>query len=91
MQGWLSARPVVPPKVMEVFAKQISNYTASRFNSSVTTYLAALTYSVALFDAILLYANAATKVQRSVAAMSSVAELHLRYYRRKGTCAMGQC
>ena len=60
MQGWLT---VVPFRlsIQEGFAKQVSDY-QSRFNLTLSPDLVNLGYSAALHDAIMLYANAATKV-----------------------------
>ena len=47
---------------MQVFAEQVSNYTRTGFNITVSPDSVDLTYSIALHDAIMLYAHAATKV-----------------------------
>ena len=47
---------------MEAFAEQVSRYTASSFNLTSSVGAENLAYSVALHDAIMLYAHAATKV-----------------------------
>ena len=60
--GWLYLRPFLLPKGMQAFAKQVSDYTQSRFNITVSADDVDLTYSAALHDAVILYAHAATKV-----------------------------
>ena len=47
---------------MRAFAKQVSDYSKSHFNISVLPNMVNLEYSAALYDAIMLYAHAATKV-----------------------------
>ena len=61
-QGWLYMRPFLPSEGMGAFAKQVSDYSKSHFNVTVPPDSVDLTYSVALHDAIMLYARAATKV-----------------------------
>ena len=61
-QGWLYIRPLLPSEGMQAFAEQVSDYTKSSFNISLSADSVDLTYSVALHDAIMLYAHAATKV-----------------------------
>ena len=62
MQGWLYVQPVLPSHGMQVFAQQVKDYGKSHFNLSISVESVDLTYSAALFDAILLYAHAATRV-----------------------------
>ena len=62
MLGWLTVQPLLPSEGMQDFAKQVSNYTKSHFNLTISPASVDLTYSAALHDAILLYAHAATKV-----------------------------
>ena len=62
MLGWLYMRPAFPPKGMQTFAEQVSDYTKSHFNITVTADSVDLTFSVALHDAVMLYAHAATKM-----------------------------
>ena len=62
MAGWLFLQPVLPSSNMQAFAQQVSKYAASSFNISVSADSVDVTYSVALHDAIMLYAHAATKV-----------------------------
>lgn len=62
MLGWLWTRPLVPSKGMQQFAQQVSNYTASSFNITVSADEVDIVFSAALFDAIMLFAHAATKV-----------------------------
>ena len=61
-QGWLYIQPVLYSGSMQAFAKQVSDHSKSRFNISTPADSVDLTYSVALYDAIVLYAHAATKV-----------------------------
>ena len=61
MAGWFSFRPFLASN-MQAFAKQVSDYSMSHFNISVLPDSVNLGYSVALYDAIMLYAYAATKV-----------------------------
>ena len=60
MQGWLHIRPFLSVDEMGEFREKVQEYSMSRFglNSSVVD----LPYSAALYDAIMLYAHAATKV-----------------------------
>ena len=60
LAGWLWFRPFLSD--VQSFAKQVSGYSMSHFNISVCPDSVDLAYSVALFDAIMLYAHAATKV-----------------------------
>ena len=62
VQGWLYMRPLLPSEGMQAFAKKVSDYTQSSFNMTVDPDSVDLAYSVALHDAIMLYAHAATKV-----------------------------
>ena len=62
IQGWLYLRPFLPSEGMQAFAKQVSDYTKLYFNVTTSPELVDLTYSVALHDAVMLYAHAATKV-----------------------------
>ena len=62
MQGWLTVLPIVYSGGMQAFAKQVSDYSKSNFNISINAGSVDLTYSVRLYDAIMLYAHAATKV-----------------------------
>jgi hypothetical protein len=59
--GWLWFRPFLASD-MQAFAKQVSDYSMSHFNISVRPDSVDLTYSAALYDAIMLYAYSATKV-----------------------------
>ena len=61
MAGWLFFRPSLGSD-MQAFAKQVSDYSKSHFNTTVSPDAVDLTYSTALYDAILLYAHAATQV-----------------------------
>jgi ABC-type branched-subunit amino acid transport system substrate-binding protein len=61
MAGWLSFRPCLASD-MQAFAKQVSDYSKSHFDITVRPESVNLAYSVALYDAIMLYAHAATKV-----------------------------
>ena len=62
IQGWLYLRPFLPSEGMQAFAKQVSDYTKLYFDVTTSPELVDLTYSVALHDAVMLYAHAATKV-----------------------------
>ena len=63
MKNCLYIRPIFPSgEGMQAFAKKVSEYTKSSFNISLAPDLVDLTYSTALHDAIMLYANAVTKV-----------------------------
>ena len=59
--GWLWFRTFLASD-MQAFAKQVSDYTKSHFNISVFPDSVDLPYSAALYDAVMLYAHAATKV-----------------------------
>ena len=61
LQGWLYLRPVLP-KGMQAFAEQVSNYARSSFNITIDANSVDLTFSAALYDAVMLYARAVTKV-----------------------------
>ena len=61
IQGWLYLRPFLSSERMQAFSKLVSNYTKSRFDLP-STGLIDLTYSAALYDGIMLYAYAATKL-----------------------------
>ena len=62
MLGWLFIQSIRPSKGMDAFAKQVSIFTKSHFNLDLSPDSVDITYSVALFEAIMLYAHAATKV-----------------------------
>jgi len=62
IQGWLYIQPLLPSKGMQAFAEQVSEYSKSRFNIPVDADSIDLTYSQTLYDAVMLYAHAATKV-----------------------------
>ena len=61
MAGWLSFRPLLDSN-SKAFAKHVSDYSKSHFNITVRADSVDLAYSVALYDAIMLYAHSATKV-----------------------------
>ena len=61
MAGWLYFRPFLASD-MQAFTKQVRDYSKSHFNISVRPDSVELAYSVTLYDAIMLYAHAATKV-----------------------------
>ena len=61
MRGWLWFRPFLGSD-MQAFAKQVSDYSKSHFNISVHPDSVDLANSAALYDAIMLYTHAATKV-----------------------------
>ena len=60
--GWLYIRAFLPSEGMQGFAKQVSDYTRSSFNITISKDSVSLDFSAALHDAITLYAHAATKV-----------------------------
>ena len=60
--GWLYIQPLLLSKGMQAFAEQVSEYSKSRFNITVDADSIDLTYSQTLYDAVMLYAHAATKV-----------------------------
>ena len=63
LAGWLSMRPLLPSQGMQAFAEQVSKYTGSHFPDSVDNPDSVdLASSAALYDAIMLYAHAATTV-----------------------------
>ena len=68
--GWLYLQQFLPPTHAQAFSEQVSDYTQSRFDITVSPDDVDLTYSVALHDAVMLYAHAATKV------LSEGGELH---------------
>ena len=61
-QGWLYLRSLLPSRGMQAFAEQVSDYTSSGFNVTLSATSVDLTYSTSLHDAIMLYAHAATYV-----------------------------
>ena len=60
--GWLWIRPFLASEAMQVFAKQVSDYSKSHFDITVPPDSVDLAYSAALYDAIMLYAHSATRV-----------------------------
>ena len=62
MHGWVYIARLLLSERMQAFAKHVSDYSKSHFNISTSPDLVNLGYSTALYDAIMLYANAATKV-----------------------------
>ena len=62
LQGWLFLQPLLPSQGMQAFREQVSHYTKTRFNITISADAVDFTYSVALHDAVMLYAHAATKV-----------------------------
>ena len=61
MAGWLWIRPFLASD-MQAFAEQVSAYSKSFFNLTVSPTSVNLAHSAALYDAIMLYAHAATTV-----------------------------
>ena len=61
MAGWLCFRSFLASD-MQAFAKQVSDHSKSHFNITVRPDSVDLTYSAALYDAVMLYAHAATAV-----------------------------
>ena len=62
MEGWLVFKPFLPSRGMQAFAQQVSDYSKAHFNFTVSPDSVDLTYSAALYNAITLYAHAATRV-----------------------------
>ena len=63
MAGWLWVRPFLSSKATEPFAELVADYTKTHFNLSSSADSVDFTYvSVALYDAVMLYAHAATRV-----------------------------
>ena len=62
MQSWLHFRPFLASEGMQAFAVQVSDYSKSKFNMTVSPDSVDLTYSAKLHDAIMLYAHAVTKL-----------------------------
>ena len=62
IQGWLYLRPLLPSDGSQVFTQMVSKFSKSHFNVTVVPASVDLAYSAALFDAIMLYAHAATKM-----------------------------
>ena len=62
MAGWLFFRTFLASEAMQVFVKEVSDYTKSHFNVTVSPESVDITFSAALHDAIMLYAHAATNV-----------------------------
>jgi hypothetical protein len=63
MQGWVYVLPLLPSDGLQAFAEKVGNYSKSRFGVPLSTAQAVdLTYSQTLYDAVMLYAHAATKV-----------------------------
>ena len=61
MRGWLTIVPFLL-SIPEEFAKQVSVYSKSHFNLTVSPDSVDLAFSAALYDAIMLYAHATTKM-----------------------------
>ena len=61
MAGWLFFRPFLGSD-MQAFAKQVSDHSKSDFNCTISADKVDIAYSVALYEVILLYAHAATKM-----------------------------
>ena len=62
MQSWLYLRPFLASGAMQAFAVQVSEYSKSHFNITVSPDSVDLVFSASLHDAIMLYAHAATKL-----------------------------
>ena len=62
MRGFLFLRTLPPSESMQKFKRQVSDYSKSSFNITLDENLVDLAYSMALYDSIMLYAHAATKV-----------------------------
>ena len=62
ISGWLYLRPLLPSDGMQAFAEQVSKYTESHFGITTSADSVDVPYSVALYNSIMLYAHAATRV-----------------------------
>ena len=63
MEGWLYVQVSLPSVNMQAFAEQVTDYSHSLFGIPLSSAQEVdLTYSQTLYDAIMLYAHAATKV-----------------------------
>ena len=62
MQSWLYLRPFLASGAMQAFAVQVSDYSKSHFNITLSPDSVDLVFSATLHDAIMLYAHAATKL-----------------------------
>ena len=62
MQGWIFFRPLIPAEGVQAFAEQVSVYTKSHFNFTLAAGSVDVQWSFALFDAVMLYAHAVTKL-----------------------------
>ena len=63
MEGWLYVQVFLPSVNMQAFAAQVTEYSHSRFGIPLSSAQDVdLTYSQTLYDAVMLYAHAATKV-----------------------------
>ena len=62
MHVWLYIRPFLASEAMQAFAKQVSDYSQTDFNITVSPDSINVAYSAALHDAIVLYALGATTV-----------------------------
>ena len=62
LQGVLYVQPLVPTEGMQAFADKVSHYSNSTFNITTSADSVDLRHSIALHDAIMLYAHAATKL-----------------------------
>ena len=61
-EGWLYAIPFEPSKDKQAFRQQVSDMSKSKFDITIDPESVDLAFSAALYDAILLYAHAATEV-----------------------------
>ena len=62
MQGWLLLRPLLPSMGARAFAEQVRDYANSSFGFEIDADAVILGYAIALYDAVMLYSHAATKV-----------------------------
>ena len=60
--GWLYLSPLLPSEGMQLFAEQVKDYTRSEFDISIPVDAVDLPHSAMLYDAIMLFAHAATAV-----------------------------
>ena len=62
LQGWISMRPFLPSEGRRAFAQQVSQYSNAEFNISLSSNSVDVQHCAALYNAIMLFAHAATKV-----------------------------
>ena len=62
LRGWICLTSHILSEGMQAFRKDVSDYTKSKFNVTLSPDSVDVTYSMALYNAVMLYAHAATKV-----------------------------